>query len=180
MVALALSFLPAAAPAQTVSNAFTGFATVSVGAAHHGDLGETSFMPGASVAVTDPNGFGAELDLAHTGGFDSERFSESSITTFTVNATWTWPRVDALVRPYLVGGAGVLRVRACGATCDSRTDWAADAGGGAFVLLNELVGVRGDIRYFRYLDDHSDLVTGDGFFDFWRTSVGVVFSWPVR
>jgi hypothetical protein len=40
------------------------------------------------------------------------------------------------------------------------------------------VGIRGDVRYFRALQDHaagSDLDLGLSNFDFWRATVGVTF-----
>jgi len=184
MLALVSLIIPAAAQAQTVNSAFTGYATFHIGAVHAGDVRDTGLTPGVSVAVADANGFGAEVDLSHAQQFDNDRFTESGITTLTANASWIWPEPDALLRPYLLGGAGLLRVRACVADCQlvaNRTDWAMDAGGGVFVVFNEVVGMRGDVRYFRYLQRHRDLpLTDNGFFDFWRTSVGVVVSWPLR
>jgi hypothetical protein len=184
MLALVLTILPPATAAQTVGTGFTGFATLFVGGAHGGDVRGTGWTPGVSVAVIETSGFGAEVDLSHVREFDSDRFAESGITSLTFNAVGMWPRPEALLRPYLLGGAGLLRVRACVPDCQlvvSRTDWAIDAGGGAYAIINEFVGVRGDIRYFRYLQRHRDLPLSDnGFFDFWRTSVGVVVSWPIR
>jgi hypothetical protein len=184
MLALVWTMLPAAVLAQPAGTGFTGFATLFVGGAHGGDVRGTGWTPGISVAVLDASGFGAEVDLSHVRSFDNERFAESGITTLTFNAVGMWPRPEALLRPYVLGGLGLLRVRACVPECQpvvSRTDWAMDAGGGAYVVLNEVVGVRGDIRYFRYLQRHADVpLTDNGFFDFWRTSVGVVVSWPIR
>jgi hypothetical protein len=183
ILVLVLIGAPAAADAQG-RNEFTGFTAVYLGVAAGGDVADAGLTPGLSLAVVDRNGFGAEVDLSHASQFDDDRFAESGITSLTLNATWIWLQQDALVQPYVLGGAGLLRVRACAADCApavSRTDWAMDAGGGAFVIINETIGVRGDVRYFRFLQRHRDLpLTDNGFFDFWRTSVGVVFSWPVR
>jgi hypothetical protein len=181
-----LSIAPVAAQAQVRprGSTYTGFATVYIGAAHGGDVEEVGWTPGVSMAVIDLNGIGAEVDLSHVVQFDNDRFNESGITTFTVNATWVWPKELAIVRPYVVGGVGLLRVRACQFDCEfsfSRTDWAMDVGGGVFIVFNESIGARGDLRYFRVLQDHDDLpLTGHGFFDFWRTTGGIVFSWPIR
>lgn len=184
MLALLLTILPAAAEAQTVGTGFTGLATLFIGGAHGGDVRGTGWTPGVSVAVIETSGWGAELDLSHVREFDSDRFVESGITTVMFNAVGMWPPPDALLRPYALGGVGLLRVRACVQDCQlvvSRTDWAMDAGGGVSAVINEFVGVRGDIRYFRFLQRHRDLPLNDnGFFDFWRTSVGVVVSWPIR
>jgi hypothetical protein len=176
--------LPAAADAQTAKSGFTGFATVFIGPSFAGDIDDASWTPGAAVTIVDASGIGVELDLSNVGTIDSRRFVESGITTLTVNVTGVWTDTAAIVRPYVAGGAGVLRVRACVTDCQfavSRTDAALDIGGGVFVLVNELVGVRGDVRYFRFLERHPDLpLTGSGVFDFWRLSVGATFSWPIR
>lgn len=183
-LALFCLIVPAAAHAQAVGTGFTGFATVFFGPAHGGDIRDIGWTPGVSAAVIDANGWGAELDLSHVREFNGDQFVESGITTLMFNAVGMWPEPDALLRPYLLGGVGLLRARACVANCQlvvSRTDWGMDAGGGVFVVFNEFVGARGDLRYFRYLQRHGDLpLTDNGFFDFWRTSVGVVVSWPVR
>jgi hypothetical protein len=48
-------------------------------------------------------------------------------------------------------------------------------------MFDDATGVRGDVRYFRYLQRHDDLPLRDnGFFDYWRTSIGVTFAWPIR
>jgi len=40
--------------------------------------------------------------------------------------------------------------------------------------------VRGDVRYFRFLESHPDLLLTSNGFDFWRVSIGATFSWPIR
>ena len=54
---------------------------------------------------------------------------------------------------------------------------AGNVGGGAHLFFGDNVGIRGDIRYFRGLqndeDDGLDLNLTD--FDFWRGTVGVTF-----
>ena len=174
--------LPAAAEAQP--NDFTGLFTGFIGRARGGDIRDSGWTPGASLAVIDPGGLGAELDLSHVQEFDRARFVESGITTFMVNATGMWRDAASLVRPYAVGGVGVLRARVCVAECQvavSRTDLAFDGGAGVFVLFNEAFGVRGDIRYFRYFQRNEDLPLLDsGVLDFWRLSIGGTIAWPIR
>ena len=176
--------VPAAASAQRTTTAFTGFATASIGRAHGGDARDAGWAPGVSMKVIEASGFGAELDLSHVREFDTEHFVESGITTFTFNATAVWSNPTAIVRPYVLAGFGVIRVRACDLDCQpviSRTDLGFDAGAGAYVLFNETIGARAEVRYFRFVQRHDDLpLTDNGFFDFWRTSVGLTFSWPIR
>jgi opacity protein-like surface antigen len=89
-----------------------------------------------------------------------------------------------LVRPFGGVGAGLVRVRAAdrtGHTLFSQTDWGLSAGGGALVMLNEFVGVRGEVRYFRHFTRHDDLpLVEGGPFGFWRTSAGVTYVWSIR
>ena len=88
------------------------------------------------------------------------------------------------MRPFVVAGAGLLRVRtslAFGEPVTSRTDWGFNGGGGVQWMITDAVGVRGDVRYFRYFQRHDDLpLLDNGFFDYWRTSVGLTFSWPIK
>jgi opacity protein-like surface antigen len=177
-------FVPATAHAQISNSPFTGFATAFIGMARGGDVADPSWTPGASIAVIDDSGLGAELDLSHVRDFNKTRFADSSITSLMINATGIWVDAPALVRPYVVVGVGLLRARACFPDCQqtaSRTDVGFDAGGGVFVIFKELIGVRGDVRYFRYLQRPTDLpLTEQGFFDFWRTTIGATITWPIR
>jgi opacity protein-like surface antigen len=161
---------------------YTGMLTAHVGASSGGDIRNRGVTPGASLAVIDSNGIGAELDLGHSRRVDADRFAESAITSLMVNAMGMWTR--PIVRPFVVAGAGLLRVRAetpASGLVISRTDWAFNAGAGALYTVNEFVGVRGDVRYFRYFQRHPDLpLLDNGFFDYWRTSVGVTLSWSIR
>ena len=59
-------------------------------------------------------------------------------------------------------------------------DLGMNVGGGVQGQFNSNIGIRGDIRYFRSLQDNEpdnefDLALSD--FDFWRGTVGVTFSW---
>jgi hypothetical protein len=183
-IALGCLWLPVAAQAQTSNVGYTGFATAFIGASMGGDIADAGWTPGASVVIIDANGIGAEVDVSHVRKFDESRFLESGITTLTGNVIGVWHESTSIVRPYLLGGVGLLRARACVANCAlavSRTDWAFDAGGGAYVVFNEFIGARADVRYFRYFQRHTDLpLTDNGFFDFWRTSIGLTVSWPIR
>ena len=54
-------------------------------------------------------------------------------------------------------------------------------GGGVTGMVSDNVGLRGDIRYIRSLEDpepDDDFEVAIGNFDFWRATVGVVFSIP--
>ena len=58
------------------------------------------------------------------------------------------------------------------------TDWGFNVGGGVAGFFTDNFGLRGDVRYFRSLqdnepDDEFDVALGS--FSFWRGTVGLVF-----
>lgn len=173
-------FCATVAEAQT--SALTGHVTGHIGVGHGGDVQSAGLTVGGSLAVLEANGWGAEVDLGHMTRFANDVFDESGITTAMVNAFGIWSHPT--VRPFGAAGVGLIRVRASGFDDEptlTRSDWGVDVGGGVLVMLNDAVGIRGDLRYFRYLQRHDDLpLTDGGFFDFWRSSVGVTWTWPIR
>ena len=86
------------------------------------------------------------------------------------------------IRPYVVGGLGLIRTQIDGgsiarvSSSNNMLGW--DAGGGVMGYFTDHVGLRGDLRYLRAT---SDLSTGISSLDlsgnrlhFWRASIGVV------
>jgi opacity protein-like surface antigen len=180
-------FVPAAAVAQSQSSStLSGFATGFIGRGDGGaDVTESGWAPGASMAIAAENGVGTEIDLWQLRDFDPSRFAESRVTAFLLNVIGIWTDPTAMVRPYVVGGVGILRSRVCAVSCAqqvSSTALGLDAGAGTFVMWNETVGARADFRYIRYLQrqDVLPLDNDAGYFSFWRTSIGVTVSWPIR
>jgi hypothetical protein len=170
------------AAAQGAGALFTGFLTAHFGAARAGDVRNPTATGGVSLAVVDASGLGAEIDIGHTGAFDRDFFSDSSVTSFMLNFVGLYPHET--VRPFVNVGVGALHVRTAllpGATPDGRTEAAWNAGGGVLLGITDFLGVRGDVRYFRLFDRPEDLVLRDsGFFDYWRISIGATFAWPMR
>ncbi len=168
--------------AEAQPSLYTGMITGHVGVASGGDVRDKGLTLSASISVIEASGLGAEIDLGHTRQFDDSSFAESGVTTLMVNAVGMSP--NEVVRPFVGGGVGLLRTRAAlldGQTVVNRTDWGFNLGGGVLYMINEAVGIRGDVRYFRYFQRHDDLPLVDsGFFDFWRTSVGISYAWPIR
>lgn len=91
------------------------------------------------------------------------------------------------VRPYFVGGFGLMRAMVSSPNAlfsdVSRNDFALDVGGGLQGYFNEHVGLRGDVRYFRSLtgkDSEGFLLDPTSFelggFSLWRGTVGVAFK----
>jgi hypothetical protein len=135
---------------------------------------------------------GAELDFGwspnffqNTTGPGNFAFGDSNMTTLMANAVVGIPvggQRGGGVRPYVSGGAGLMRSSATGSTFfnDLHTnDLGVDIGGGVHGYFNDRVGLRGDIRYFRSVTDNSptssSLDIGLGNFNFWRGTVGVTF-----
>lgn len=147
---------------------------------------------GASLGWMGKGIAGAELDFGwspnffqNTTGVGNFAFGDSNVTTLMGNLVIGIPiggQHGGGVRPYVSGGAGLLRSNISGSTFfnDLHTnDFGADVGGGIQGYFNDHVGLRGDLRYFRSLQDNSpttnDLDLGLSNFNFWRGSIGVTF-----
>jgi opacity protein-like surface antigen len=85
------------------------------------------------------------------------------------------------IRPYLTAGLGLLRTQVDGGTIaqvsSSNNDFGWNAGGGVMGYFSDHVGIRGDLRYLRNIENNSTSTNLDfdpGSFHFWRASVGVV------
>lgn len=142
---------------------------------------------GGSLGFMGAGIFGFEVDFGYSPHF----FETADVTTLDGNVTSLMGNLiigipiggqtGGGVRPYLSGGAGLLRSR-----LDDVDDFfdlnensfGIDAGGGVMIFFSDSVGVRGDLRYFRSLSgdgDEDDLDLRLGSFDFWRASAGVTF-----
>jgi opacity protein-like surface antigen len=126
-------------------------------------------------------------------GYSPHFFETDDVTTLDGNVTSFMGNViigipiggqtGGGVRPYVSGGAGLLRSR-----LDDVDDFfdlnensfGMNAGAGLMVFFTDNVGLRGDVRYFRSLsdddnDDDTDIDLNLGAFHFWRASAGVAF-----
>jgi len=119
----------------------------------------------------------------NTAGDRNFEFGDSNVTTLMGNVLIGAP-VGTAFRPYGSGGIGLIRshIGGAGEFFDDVTanDWGMNLGGGINGNFTDTVGIRGDIRYFRSLedndpDDEVDLALSD--FDFWRGTIGVTFRW---
>lgn len=177
---LALAFLIAVdARAQSrAMGSFQGLFTPHLGVSTGGDVTSTRLTWGASVAVHEQDGWGAELDFGRASDAAAGR-QVLDLTTYMVTATWMRP--TGQIRPFAAGGLGVINANGCDAPCTrpaSTYDLGWTAGGGVLARLNDVVGFRGDLRYFFASADHPDLNRPDNL-DFWRVSVGVTLMWAI-
>jgi opacity protein-like surface antigen len=121
----------------------------------------------------------------NTTGAGNFEFGDSNVTTLMGNIVLGVPiggQTGGGVRPYATGGLGLLRSNISGSTFFNdltSNDFGMNLGGGVHGYFNDRVGLRGDLRYFRLLQDNepspNDLDLGLANFNFWRASIGVTF-----
>lgn len=159
------------------------------------ESGASNVAFGAGVALLGDI-FGVEGEWSQYPGFfqtrDQDLVLSSSAQTFTGSVIIAVPRRIAqyALRPYFVGGAGVLRLRSVDGTVPtsglfaiSETLAAIDLGGGATGFFNERVGVSWDLRYFRSMggeETGDPAVTTDGLakqLSFWRANMALVLRY---
>lgn len=143
---------------------------------------------GISAAWMGGGVFGFEIDFAtspnfldlSTGPID---WGNSNVTTLMGNLVLGVPiggQRGFGVRPYATAGFGLLRTRVeIGDLFDdlSSNELGVNVGGGAHVFFSDLIGLRGDLRYFRGLTEDDEGLFDLGFenFEFWRGTVGITF-----
>jgi len=127
--------------------------------------------------------FGLEGDFGHTPSFfqgtEAPLVTGSGVTTVTGNIVVAVPRrlAQYTLRPYVVGGAGVMHIRydtVLGLQTLSNLQ-AMDLGAGVTGFLTRHVGVSWDVRYFRSIDRTRQ--QGASFtsehLSFWRASMAM-------
>ena len=164
------------------------------GSANFGDFPDTDDEVerrldfGATVGW-NPNVVGFEVDFGwspnffeDTAGDRNFEFGDSNVTTFMTNLLISAPPGTGL-RPYVSSGLGLIRaqIESDGLFNDlSTNDLGVNIGAGINGQFSDNVGIRGDLRYFRSLQDNepdNDLDLSLGNFDFWRGTVGLTFRW---
>ncbi len=146
---------------------------------------------GATVGWMSRSIVGFEVDFGYSPNFFENTigdtnfdFGDNNVTTLMGNVLLSAPiggSTGAGIHPYGSGGVGLIRSRIDGGDFFndlSTNDFGFNVGGGINAYFNDNIGIRGDVRYFRSLqdnepDDEFDLAVSD--FDFWRASVGVTF-----
>jgi opacity protein-like surface antigen len=147
---------------------------------------------GASLGWMGAGIAGFELDFGFAPNFFQDTtgdadfaFGDSNVTTMMANLIIGAPLGGTTgkgVRPYGTAGLGLIRSRVDSGTTlfnDLTTnDLGFNVGAGLQGFFNDHVGMRGDIRYMRSLQDNApdnDLDLGLSDFDFWRATIGVTF-----
>jgi hypothetical protein len=191
MLAVALLLFPAAASAEWQLKPFLGItfggATTFVDA--EDAAGEPNIAYGASVLLIGEI-IGIDADVSFGPGYfdrgDLTLVSHSRVTTVTGNVVLAMPRrlTEYTLRPYFVGGAGMLRVNvheASDAFVFADNLVGIDVGGGVTGFLGNTrrFGVNWEVRHFSSIGGNPSLIQGVSFgpeqISFWRASMALVF-----
>jgi len=121
--------------------------------------------------------FGIELDFGYTPNFFAvdQLQGKNNVTALMVNLMFG-PSLGGGGRIYAAGGAGLLRYNVGGPSDFfdiSRNDFGINFGGGFMAFFGPTVGIRGDVRYFRNVEDLDFLDVTLGSFNFWRATGGL-------
>ncbi len=131
---------------------------------------------------------GVEADVSRTPRFFERGVQklvvDSNVTTLVGNVVLAFPRrlTEYTLRPYFVGGAGMLHVHAddaLGALRIARNLAAIDVGGGVTGFLTRRIGLSWDVRYFRSVNgaETSGVSFGPEQLSFWRANMAMVIRY---
>jgi len=183
LIASATAVVLAPVPARA-----DGFFIPWVGSAFGSSIQNGQAAIGVSGGAMGAGIIGGEADFGWSPSFFGTKtdFGNNTVMNLMGNVILGIPvggQHGAGVRPYVVGGRGLVRTQIDGGTVahvsssDNMFGW--DAGGGVMGYFSDHVGLRGDVRYLRATSDLKTGVTtldlGGNQLHFWRASVGVVF-----
>ena len=153
---------------------------------------EQKAMFGASLAWMGAGIIGFEVDFGYTPNFfentigdDDFEFGDTNVTTLMGNVIVGIPiggQGGVGFRPYAVGGMGLIKSSIGDAEdlfddVDS-SNWGFNVGAGAIFFFTDKFGIRGDVRYFRQIEDFEgddEFSIGISDFRFWRGTIGATF-----
>jgi opacity protein-like surface antigen len=195
VAALILVAVPGRASADWLFTPYIG--SSFGGSANFGDFDEFNdelerrVTYGAALGWMGAGIAGFEFDFGYSPNFFENTlgsadfdWGESNVTTLMGNVVLGAPiggQTGPGVRPYATAGLGLIRTSATGSNFFDdldTSDFGFNIGAGVHGFFNDNVGLRGDIRYARSLQDDApddDLDVGLSDFAFWRATVGVTF-----
>jgi opacity protein-like surface antigen len=149
------------------------------------DVSEGRASFGVSAGSMGAGVIGGEFDFGYSPSFfgTENEFGSNTVITAMGNLIIGIPIGGTSgpgIRPYVTGGLGLIRTQIDGGTVaqveSSNNEFGYNLGAGVMGYFNDHVGLRGDLRYFRWLqeDDASGIDFDLGTFHFWRASIGVV------
>jgi hypothetical protein len=169
------------AQAQSRGQLYRGLATGLVASSLGGDLNDPVMTLGGTVSVQDEGGWGAEIDFA-VGDDNNAQNREADITSLTVGVNYFGIIRGVPVHPYGGLGVGTLGVHGCLLPCSRvTTTWNLGLyfAGGAQYDLNDIVGLRGDVRFMMAPGGHSGTSRPDNW-KFWRVAFGLTVGWTIQ
>ncbi len=152
-------------------------------------VGDKKFTFGGSVSFLSDGLLGLEAEVAHTPHFfENSRGGlvlQSRVSTVTGSLIAAMPIAITgySLRPYLVGGVGLLHASSHGLIDINSFDsdlLALTVGGGAIGFITNKTGVRFELRNIRNLSPDDSTVTTSGRstrLSFWRASLGIVLRY---
>jgi opacity protein-like surface antigen len=166
-----------------------GFVTPWIGSAFGSNIDNGRGTFGVSAGGMGAGIIGGEVDFGWNPSFFGTQndFGNNSVLNLMGNVIVGVPiggTHGSGVRPYLVGGLGLIRSQIEGngsvftpLSSTNMLGW--DLGGGVMGFFNDHVGLRGDYRYMRAMQDINGSINSINFNDdklhFSRLSFGVVF-----
>lgn len=140
---------------------------------------------GASATWMGASIIGFQIDFGSTPNFfeveagpNDFDFGDGNVTTLMGNVVIGAPLRDFAgpgIRPYASGGFGLFRTNIdAGDIFESvnSNDFGTNIGGGVHIFFSNDIGINGDIRYFRALQQSDDEFSFEDF-DFWRVVAGL-------
>jgi hypothetical protein len=133
--------------------------------------------------------FGTEIEIADSPGFFESGANSlvrgSRVTTISGNLIVAAPHklTEYSLRPYLVGGGGLMRVRTTtlfNVFDVSKVMPTLDVGVGVLGFLTSRTGIGWEVRRFQSVGSHSDSVGlswGDEHLSFWRATMSVAIRY---
>ena len=175
--AAALIALPSTARAE-------GYVTPWVGANWGSDISNGRAAFGVNAGAMGNGIVGGEIGFGYSPSFFGTKndFGSNSVLDLMGNVIVGVPiggTHGGSVKPFVTGGLGLLRTQVDGGTLatiqSSNNMFGWNVGAGVMGYFNDHVGLRGDARYFRTLqdpeeDNEFDIAVGS--FDFWRATGG--------
>jgi hypothetical protein len=186
LVLVTTCFQPATVAAEGFVSPYIGLRFASDTTFRGEDVDRNKATFGAAVGLLTAGVIGVEADVGFVPGFFQRGLRGSgSVMTLMGNVIVATPLGIAQygLRPYFVGGVGLLHARVASATLetDNSSLFGMNLGGGAIGPLTPRTSVRFDIRYFRNLShdeesqDFLDLAGNPANLGFWRGTVGLSF-----
>jgi opacity protein-like surface antigen len=166
-----------------------GFVTPWIGSAFGSNIDNGRATFGVSAGGMGAGIIGGEVDFGWNPSFFGTQndFGNNSVLNLMGNVIVGVPiggTVGAGVRPYFVGGVGLIRTQIEGngtvfTPLSSTNMFGWDLGGGVMGYFNQHVGLRGDYRYVRATQDINGSINSVDFngdrLHYSRITVGVVF-----